>query len=156
MTKKMNFSNAYTRYGPLIATFLIVLAGHSPIIILDTLRFLQGLITPSIIFPMLALMVIASVVGYAIGIIPVYITWLVFEKKFAMKLPSATAFQALLYGVYAGLIWTPFLLLSFIDIKIFYFGLAFCGLIILPTSAICGWLEWRKLQKQENTLPSIR
>lgn len=50
----------------------------------DPLQFLIGLITPSIIFPMLALMCVALVVGYVIGILPAYLTSKIFyplERK---------------------------------------------------------------------------
>ena len=44
----------------------------------DPIQFLIGLITPSIIFQMLALMCVALIVGYVIGILPAYLTSKIF------------------------------------------------------------------------------
>lgn len=66
------------RLAPAIATVIIVISFHILFFLDDPIQFLNGLITPSIIFPMLALMCVALVVGYVIGILPAYLTTKIF------------------------------------------------------------------------------
>lgn len=140
--------NAYTKYGPLIATFIIVFIFHSLMFKDNPEFFLNSLIDPAILFAMLFYMVLAIFFGYVIGLIPTFITGLVFHKFFSTKLGTASSKTAIGYGLVSSLIWSPLLLFSLDSIEMLKLEATFGIAVILPTSAICGWLEWRAVQKR--------
>ena len=142
-------SASFPRYGPLIATFLVVISGHTPLILDDPLRFLQGLITPSIIFPMLGMMLFALIFGYILGIIPTFLTRQVVQHLIRPHLTHATQKTVLFHGACAAMVWSPLLLFGLFDVMAFLTIAWFLFCVILPTSLFCSWLEWRKL----NTAP---
>ena len=72
--KNKILGSAFTCYGPFIGTWIIVISLHILLYLDYPTRFLAGLVTPSIVIPMLILMLIAIVVGYVIGYIPAFIT----------------------------------------------------------------------------------
>ena len=139
-------STAFTRCGPLIGTCIIVFSFHIFIFLDHPTRFLQGLITPSVIIPMLLLMAIAIMVGYVIGYIPAYITGKLFLQIFGNKLANANLFKVIAYGGFISILWAPIILilmqLSKVNILLFLY-LQF--IFILPITVICAVMEWKKL-----------
>ncbi len=85
--------SAFILCGPLIGTFIITITFHSGLFFYDPMRFLKGLITPSIIFPMIAAFILITPIGYLLGCIPAIITNLLFKHFFAkIVYYSLTAF----------------------------------------------------------------
>jgi len=82
--------SAFILCGPFIGTFIIAITFHSEIIFYNPMRFLKGLITPSIIFPMIAAFILITPFGYLLGCIPAIITNLLFKHFFASKLVLAS------------------------------------------------------------------
>ena len=142
-----SLSATFTRYGPLIATFFVVISGHTPLLLDDPLRFLQGLITPSIIFPMLAMMLLALIFGYILGLIPTFLTGQFFQRLTLPHLAHATYKTFLYYGACAAMVWSPLLLLGCFSLMAFLTIAWFLFCVILPTSLLCSWLEWRQYSK---------
>lgn len=149
MNLKMNKNNSttttFTRYGSTIGTFVIVISFHILIYLDHPARFLQSLITPSVVIPMLCLMLIAIVVGYVVGYIPAYITGELFLHIFKDKLVNANLYQAITYGCFTSLLWAPLLLLlsQFAhDWLVTFLYLQF--VFILPIPTICAVIEWKK------------
>lgn len=100
-------TTTFTRYGPIIGTLIIVISFHILIYLHHPARFLQSLITPSVVIPMCVLMLIAIIVGY----IPAYITGELFLHIFKDKLVNANLCQTIAYGCFTSLLWAPLLLL---------------------------------------------
>ena len=146
MNKNKTSMTAFTCYGPFIGTWIIVLSFHSLIFLDHPARFLVGLVTPSIIIPMVLLMCIAMIMGYMIGFIPAYITGQLFAVLFQHKLANANLFKATVYGCVLGLLWAPvlgiFLLFSQQQLLPFLY-LQF--IFIVPITIICTLIEWKKL-----------
>ena len=138
---------SFFRFGPFIATFILIFLGHSPLIFFEPIRFLTGLVTPSILFSMLALMVLALIVGFCIGILPTYITGLIFQKLIQNKIKNLTLLQSLFYGFCAGLSWMVWVLIGLLEPKVILPILIFVGMVIIPTSMLCALLEWRRINK---------
>lgn len=141
-------SSCFTRYGPLIATCIVVMFGHLPLLLNEPLRFLKGLITPSIVFSMLGLMLIALVFGYILGLLPTFLTGQFFQHLIRPHLAQATQKTFLYYGACAAMVWSPLLLFGLFSLITFMSIAWFLFCVILPTSLLCSWLEWRRLQKQ--------
>ena len=81
-------SSAFVIWGPFIGTLIIAITFHSHIMFGDPIRFLKGLITPSIIFPMIGGLFLITPFGYLLGIIPAIIIQLLFQHFFAEKARS--------------------------------------------------------------------
>lgn len=122
----------------------------------DPSRFLHGLITPHIIFPMLLAFVFILPFGYLIGLIPSLISKLLFEHFYAVKISSASFSRATLYGLVIGLIWSPLILAIDLatgaSLKLFLY-VEF--VLILPICVICTWIEWKKSMSQISTTLKI-
>ena len=145
--KNKILGSAFTCYGPFIGTWIIVISLHILVYLDNPTRFLAGLVTPSIVIPMLILMLIAIVVGYVIGYIPAFITGELFLHIFKNKLANANLYQVIAYGSLTSFLWTPVLLIfpQFFKewLKAFlYFHFVF----ILPITVICAVIEWKKLK----------
>ena len=131
------------RLAPAIATFIIVISFHILFFLDDPLQFLIGLITPSIIFPMLALMCVALVVGYVIGIIPAYLTSKIFYKLLGDPQENMRRSHYLKCGALATLTWSPLLIFGVFCIGTLILLGLFLLIVVLPTTLICADLEWR-------------
>ncbi|WP_096911058.1 MULTISPECIES: hypothetical protein [Acinetobacter] len=144
---KNNATTAFTRYGPILGTVIIVISFHMLIYLDHPTRFLQSLITPSVVIPMFFFMLIAIVVGYIIGYIPAYITGELFLHLFQNKLARASLYQIIAYGCFSGLLWAPllFLLVQFSQQSLLPF-LYLQFILILPITIICAMIEWKKLK----------
>lgn len=141
----------FTRYGPFIATCIVVMCGHIPILLSDPIAFLKGLITSSIIFAMLGMMLLALIFGYILGVLPTFLTGQFFQHLIRPHLATATQKTFLYYAACAAMVWSPLLLFGLFGwmalISIAWF--LFC--VIVPTSLFCGWLEWRRFSRCEKT-----
>ena len=141
----INKNSAFTAIGSFFGTLLFTLSFHSLIFLDDPIRFLHGLITPRIIFPMLLGFIFILPFGYLIGLLPAVISKLLFEHFFAFKIGSVSFSRATLYGFALGLMWSP-LILAFdlatgAGFKLFLY-VEF--VLILPVCMLCTWIEWRK------------
>lgn len=103
--------SVFILWGPFIGTFIIAITFHSEIIFYDPMRFLKGLITLSIIFPMIAAFILITPFGYLLGCIPAIITNLLFKHFFESKLVLASWRYSLIYGCILGLMLAPFILI---------------------------------------------
>ncbi len=139
-----NEFNSFTKYGPLFATILIVVSMHIWIFSNEPIRFLHGLVTPSIIIPMLLYMLIALIFGYCIGIIPTFITQQIFYKLIKNNLAEQTQGQVLYKGFLAGVIWSPLVLFSIFDEKWLMITAFFVFVVVIPSAMLCAHIEWRK------------
>lgn len=147
MNKNKFSTTAFTRYGPIIGTFIIVISFHILIYSDHPARFLQGLITPSVVMPMFVLMLIAIVVGYIIGYIPAYITGELFLHLFKNKLADANLYRVITYGCCTGFLWTPVsLLISQFSHEWLPIFLYLQFVFILPITVMCAVIEWRQLK----------
>lgn len=90
---KKKFSS-FIIYGPFLGTLFLTIAGHSDIYLYEPMRFLKGMVTPSIIFPMLGLLLLITPFGYLIGITPAFLTERLFEKFVKHKLSQAHFFSS--------------------------------------------------------------
>ena len=141
----INKNSAFIAIGSFFGTFIFTLSFHLLIFLDDPIRFLHGLITPHIIFPMLLGFVFILPFGYLIGLLPAFISKLLFEHFYAVKISPASFSRATLYGLVIGLIWSPLILV--IDLAIgleFKLFLYVEFVLILPVCVICTWIEWRK------------
>lgn len=137
------------RLAPATATFIIVISFHIIFFLDDPLQFLIGLITPSIIFPMLALMCVALVVGYVIGIISAYLTSKIFYKLLGDPQENMRRSHYLKCGVISALLWSPLLILGVYGIPILIPIVLFLLIVVFPTTLICAELEWRARRKSD-------
>lgn len=145
---KKKFSS-FIIYGPFLGTLFLTIAGHSDIYLYEPMRFLKGMVTPSIIFPMLGLLLLITPFGYLIGITPAFLTERLFEKFIKHKLSQAHFFQALMYGCGLGLIWAPLILyFSSFTLKLWTVFTVFQFCLVLPTTLICTLIEWRRLKNE--------
>ena len=142
--------SAYILYGPFFGTLFLAIIGHSHIYLNDPMRFLIGMVTPSIIFPMLLGLAFITPFGYLIGIIPAFLTDRIYLKFVQEKISQAHFFQVLIYGCGLGLIWAPLIfILSLNTLKVWPFFIVLQFLIILPTTLICTLIEWKKSKMQQ-------
>lgn len=147
MNKNKFSTTAFTRFGPMIGTFIIVISFHILFFLDHPAKFLQGLITPSVIIPMFFLMLIAIIIGYVIGYIPAYITGELFLHIFKNKLANANLYQVIAYGCFTSFLWIPLLLiLSQFSHEWSLIFLYLQFIFILPITIICAVIEWRKLR----------
>lgn len=137
------------RLAPAIATFIIVISFHILFFLDDPLQFLIGLITPSIIFPMLALMCVALVVGYVIGIIPAYLTSKIFYKLLGDPQENMRRSHYHKCGALAALTWSPLLIFGVFRIGTLILLGLFLLIVVFPTTLICADLEWRASRVKE-------
>ncbi|MFC3903569.1 hypothetical protein SAMN05421749_102366 [Acinetobacter marinus] len=139
--------DSFTKFGSAIATFMIVISFHVLFFLNDPMQFLLGLITPSIILPMLALMCVALVVGYLIGTIPAYLTSQLFYQFLGDPRENMRRSHYLKCGVLVALAWSLLLILwalltgAWIALGLFLF------IVVFPTILICADLEWRERRK---------
>ncbi|WP_180156291.1 hypothetical protein [Acinetobacter sp. YH12045] len=138
-------NSAFIAIGSLLGTLLFTLSFHLLIFLDDPSRFLHGLITPHIIFPMLLAFVFILPFGYLIGLLPALVSKLLFEHFYAVKIGSASFSRATLYGLVIGLMWSPIILV--IDLAVgagskFFLFVEF--VLILPVCLVCTWIEWKK------------
>ena len=148
----INKNSAFIAIGSFFGTLLFTLSFHSLMFFDDPIRFLRGLITPSIIFPMLLGFVFILPFGYLIGLIPATVSKLLFEHFYAVKIGSVNFSRATLYGIILGLMWAPVLIA--IDLAMdmeFKLFLYLEGVLILPVCVMCTWIEWRKAMNQIST-----
>lgn len=144
----INKNSAFIAIGSFFGTLLFTLSFHSLIFFDDPIRFLHGLITPHIIFPMLLAFIFILPFGYLIGLLPATISKLLFEHFFAVKIGSVSFSRATLYGFALGFMWSPLILV--IDLATgaaFKLFLYVEFVLILPVCVICTWIEWRKARK---------
>jgi len=145
--KNKILGSAFTCYGPFIGTWIIVISLHILLYQDNPTRFLAGLVTPSIVIPMLILMLIAIVVGYVIGYIPAFMTGELFLHIFKNKLAKANLYQVIAYGSLTSFLWTPVsLLLSQSSQEWLQPFLYLQFVFILPITVICAIIEWKKLK----------
>lgn len=140
-------SSAFVIWGPFIGTLIIAITFHSHIMFGDPIRFLKGLVTPSIIFPMIGGLFLITPFGYLLGILPAIITQLLFQHFFAEKLSQIRLMRSIIYGGILGLMLAPFTLIIAIltPSPLFIFSyLQF--VLILPTTLICTIIEWKRAQ----------
>ncbi|ENX42638.1 hypothetical protein [Acinetobacter sp. NIPH 2100] len=147
MNKNKFVTTTFTRYGPIIGTLIIVISFHILIYLDHPARFLQSLITPSVVIPMCILMLITIVVGYIIGYIPAYITGELFLHIFKNKLANANLYQVIAYGCFTSFLWIPLLLIfSQFSHEWLLIFLYLQFVFILPITVICAVIEWRQLK----------
>ncbi|WP_173912764.1 hypothetical protein [Acinetobacter sp. Marseille-Q1618] len=148
LKKFINQKSAFSAIGPFIGTLIVIITFHSFMFADNPSRFIQGLITPHIIFPMLFAFVCILPFGYLIGLLPSIISKLLFEHFYAVKINSASVSRATLYGFFLGLMWSPLILVICLatgaDFKLFLY-VEF--VLILPVCIVCTWIEWRKAMK---------
>ncbi|APR71088.1 hypothetical protein [Acinetobacter haemolyticus] len=140
-------SSAFIIWGPFIGTLIIVITFHSPIMFGDPIRFLKGLITPSVIFPMIGGLFLITPFGYLLGIFPAIITQLLFQHFFAQKLAQTSLMRSIIYSGFLGFMLAPFTLILAIltpSPLIIFSYLQF--VLILPTTLICTVIEWKKVK----------
>lgn len=148
-TPKPFVPSLFILIGPFIGLLCITLVFHSHIIFYEPLRFLKGLVTPTIIFPMLGYLLLLTPFSYLIGVLPAFIIDQFFKKIFKNKLYQANFSTALIYGCVLGFIWSPILfLLSLYNIEPIKIFLFLQFYLILPTTVICTLLEWKKSPSQ--------
>ncbi len=138
----INKNSAFIAIGSFFGTLLFTLSFHSLMFFDDPIRFLRGLITPSIIFPMLLGFIFVLPFGYLIGLIPATISKLLFEHFYAVKIGSVSFSRATLCGVILGLMWAPLLIV--IDLTMgmeFKLFLYVEFVLILPVCVMCTWIE---------------
>ena len=148
MTLFKNFiyeNSAFISIGSLLGTLLFTLSFHSLMFFDDPIRFLHGLITPHIVFPMLLAFVFILPFGYFIGLLPALISKGLFEHFYVAKIGSVSFSRATLYGLVIGLMWSPIILI--LDLAVgaglkFFLYVEF--VLILPVCLVCTWIEWRK------------
>lgn len=132
--------------GPFIGTFCVAMTFHVSIFQRDPQHFLQGLITPSIVFPMIVALIFITPFGYLFGFIPAMITNLLFEHFFKGKMLSTSFLRVFGYACLLCLMWAPFIfiltMLIWNDINIFLYVIF---IMIVPSTLICTLIEWRKL-----------
>ena len=138
-------NSAFTAIGSLLGTLLFTLSFHLLIFLDDPNRFLHGLITPHIIFPMLLAFVFILPFGYFIGLLPALVSKLLFEHFYAVRIGSASFYRATLYGLMLGLMWSPIILI--LDLAAgaglkFFLYVEF--VLIFPVCLVCNWIEWKK------------
>lgn len=140
--------STFLTLGPFIGTFCIAITSHSSIFQRDPQHFLHGLITPSIVLPMIAALILITPFGYLFGIIPASITKLLFERFFENKISDANLAKAVLYGLILSLMWSPFLfiLTMLITWNNFNIFLYIQFILIFPSTMICTLIEWKKSQ----------
>ena len=146
----INKNSAFTAIGSFFGTLLFTLSFHSLMFFDDPIRFLHGLITPHIIFPMLLAFIFILPFGYLIGLLPAVISKLLFEHFFAAKIGSMSFSRVTLYGIILGLMWAPLLIV--IDLAMgmeFRLFLYAEGVLILPVCVMCTWVEWKKAINQK-------
>ena len=141
----INKNSAFISIGSFIGTLIFMGIFHSMMFYDDPNRFLRGLITPHIIFPMLLAFVFILPFGYLIGLLPALVSKLLFEHFFAVKIDKASFHRAILYGFVIGLMWSPLILA--IDLVVgaglkFFLYVEF--VLIIPVCLVCTWIEWRK------------
>lgn len=138
---------AFIYIGPFIGTFCVAITFHISAIQRDYLHFLQGLITLSIVLPMIAALIFITPFGYLFGFIPATITNLLFERLFKTKMASATVFKAFVYGCVLSSIWIPLTsILAMLTLQPLSFFLYTQFVLIFPSTIICTLLEWKKLK----------
>ena len=143
--------SAFILCGPFIGTFIIAITFHSEIIFYNPMRFLKGLITPSIIFPMIAASILITPIGYLLGCIPVIITNLLFNHFFASKLALASWRYSLIYGCLLGFMLAPFILIIAIVTPSPLFTFLYLQFVlILPTTLICTFIEWKRARNRQD------
>lgn len=143
--------SAFILCGPFIGTFIIAITFHSEIIFYNPMRFLKGLITPSIIFPMIAAFILITPFGYLLGCIPAIITNLLFKHFFASKLALASWRYSLIYGCLLGFMLAPFILMIAIVTPSPLFTFLYLQFVlILPTTLICTFIEWIRARNRQN------
>lgn len=136
-------------FGPFLGTLFLTIIGHSEIYLYDPMRFLKGLVTPTIIFPMLLGLVFITPFGYVLGITPAFLTERVYVKFIKDRLYQSNFLHMLIYGCVLALIWAPVILvLSSLTLKMWTVFVVIQFLIILPTTVVCIFIEWRRLKKE--------
>lgn len=145
--KNKKLFSSFIIFGPFFGTLFLMIITHSDIYLYDPIRFLKGMVTPSIIFQMLVNFIFIIPFGYWIGIMPAYLTDRLYENFVKDKLPQSNLLHAVLYGGGLSLVWAPLIVILssftvkpwtiFIEIKFFLF---------LPTTIICTLIEWRHLK----------
>jgi hypothetical protein len=96
---------------------------------------------------MLGMMFIALILGYLLGVLPTFLTGQLFQRLIRPHLAQATRKTFLFYGACAAMVWSPFLLFGLFSLIAFMSIAWFLFCIILPTSLLCSWLEWRHFKK---------
>lgn len=142
--------SAFVIWGPFIGTLIIAITFHSHIMFDDPIRFLQGILTPSIIFPMIGGLFLITPFGYLLGIIPALITQWLFQHFFEQKLVQISLIQCMVYGGILGLMLAPFIVIFAIlsPSPLFIFSyLQF--VLILPTTLICTVIEWKRIKNNK-------
>ena len=97
---------------------------------------------------MLALMCVALVMGYVIGIISAYLTSKIFYKLLGDPQENMHRSHYLKCGALATLLWSPLLIFGVYGIPIVLFLL----IVVLPTTLICAELESRARRKSVHEL----
>ncbi|WP_151807423.1 hypothetical protein [Acinetobacter bereziniae] len=144
-------SSAFVIWGPFIGTLIIAITFHSHIMFGDPIRFLKGLITPSIIFPMIGGLFLITPFGYLLGIIPAIIIQLLFQHFFAEKLAQIPLMRCIIYGAMLGLMLSPFILILSILTPSPIFTFSYLQFVlILPTTLICTVIEWKRIQNKRH------
>jgi hypothetical protein len=139
--------SAFVIWGPFIGTLIIAITFHSQIMFDDPMRFLKGLITPSIIFPMIGGLFLITPFGYLLGIIPALITQLLFQHYFEQKLAQISLTRSIIYGGILGLMLSPFIFIFSIVTPSPLFTFSYLQFVlILPTTIICTVIEWKRVQ----------
>lgn len=140
-------SSAFVMWGPFIGTLIIAITFHSQIMFGDPMRFLKGLITPSIIFPMIGGLFLIMPFGYLLGIIPALVTQWLFQHFFEQKLVQISLIRSIIYGGILGLMLAPFIVIFAILTPSPIFTFSYLQFfLILPTTLICTVIEWKKAQ----------
>ena len=145
-------SNAFTKYGALIAGFLpLLMINHTGNWYIPTQTF-QNLLNPSNIISTVFSNLFYFGMVFGTGYIPTWITGNLFFKLFGSKYRSANFCQILLYGFIVGSFWYILLIFFIIIQNLIEFWLVFVTFIILPTSMICAVIEWKKAKKLNITI----
>ena len=87
---------------------------------------------------MLALMCVALVMGYVIGILPAYLTSKMFYKLLGDPQENMHRSHYLKCGALVALLWSLFLIFCFGSVQLLIWMLIFLGLVVFPTTLICA------------------
>lgn len=104
MTREKYSFDYFVKYGPLIATFIIVIIFHSMFFYKDPVKFLNGLVTPSILLQMFGFLIAAIITGYIIDVIPTFITGQFFFNFFGQTYQPASLRRVIFYGFHVAMI----------------------------------------------------
>lgn len=144
-TQKDVTSQFYIR-GSFVGTTLITLYLHIEMAVTE--HDFGSKISVELLATMLALFLLALLVGYIIGIVPAFVTGAAFYRLLSGRTAEQfnPATRTILLGALAGMIWVLLALIcDFVFTTDFWFTLIVAA-VVLPTSMICAFYERRFIE----------